>query len=325
MLVKIDEKDRKILLALYKNSRQGTTAVAKQVGLSRENVDYRIRRMEKESLIREYNTYFDESALELKRFVFFIQFVNLKGNIEEDIMNFLRNHSATTWIGPIAGKWSVIFDVVVKREQKITDAMNGFFSKYEKNIAGYISYAVEEEQVFLSKILSIDYVEKFHVGNKKKKLILDSIDWNILKFLNDDSRVSYAFLSLKLKLTANAIKRRIKTLDNAGIIQGYSIGIDFRRLGYEWFTLNLNLASFGLDFEQRLKSFFRIHPKVIFYCRNNGMWEYDVGVCAKNSQELRSFINELRSKFPEEVKIADVFITLEEVKGYKLPRGVFVK
>ena len=44
---------------------------------------------------------------------------------------------------------------------------------------------------------------------------------------------------------------------------------------------------------------------------------------AKNSTELRYLINELRTKFPDELKIVDVFITLDEIKGYQLQDGVF--
>lgn len=44
---------------------------------------------------------------------------------------------------------------------------------------------------------------------------------------------------------------------------------------------------------------------------------------ARNSNELRDFINELRSDFSKELKITDVFITLDQLTSYKLPKGVF--
>jgi Lrp/AsnC family transcriptional regulator, leucine-responsive regulatory protein len=157
----------------------------------------------------------------------------------------------------------------------------------------------------------------------KKKYELDETDWKIINCLNDNAKVSYAELSQTIKLTANAIKKRIKSMEDAGIIAGYTVSLDIRKLGYEWYTINLNLAKFGEETEKKLKLFFKMHKKVIFYCRDNGVWEYDVGIFAKNSGELREFINELRTKFSEEIRITDVFITLEEVKGYKLPRGVF--
>jgi Lrp/AsnC family leucine-responsive transcriptional regulator len=325
VVLKLDVYDKKILLRLYRNSRESTTSIGRHVHLRRENVDYRIKKLQNLGMIKEYNTYFNEMLLDLKRGVFLVQLINLRGETEIEIMNFLKKHHGTTWIGPTAGKWSIIFDVVIKNDKKFTEVMKNFFTKYEKNIGEYIFISVEESEVFFQKIFSdVDYSQKkIQKKTKNKKLVLDDIDWKILRELNNDARISYAILSSKIKLTANAIKKRIKLLENSGIIENYTISLDFRKLGYDWYTLNLNLTKFDDDTEKRLKMFFKEHKKVIFYCRDNGAWEYDVGIFAKNSDELRVFINELRSKFSEEIKIRDVFVTLEEVKGYKLPYGVF--
>jgi DNA-binding Lrp family transcriptional regulator len=328
--IKLDAYDKKILLELYENARASTTSIGRKIRLKRENVDYKIRRLESLGLIKEYNTFFDENILGLKRHVFCLQLVNLHEEMEKKIMNYLVNHPHTTWIGPAVGKWSIAFDVVVKNNQKFSEVMKEFFSKYQNYIGDYISFSVEWEEVYFHKVMSEKSFgpvkkEKTNAKRRKeeKKTSLDGIDWKILKMLNANSKASYVDISLKTKLTANAIKKRIKSLEDAGIIQGYTISIDFRKLGYDWYTLNLNLARFGEDVENRLKMFARAHRKVIFLCRDNGQWEYDIGLFVKNSGELREFINELRSRFPEEVRIADVFITLEEVKGYKLPDGVF--
>ena len=61
----------------------------------------------------------------------------------------------------------------------------------------------------------------------------------------------------------------------------------------------------------------------MFYYKYIGAWDYDIGVIVKDSNELRNFINELRTAFSEEIKINDVFLILEEVTGYKLPEGIF--
>ncbi len=67
-----------------------------------------------------------------------------------------------------------------------------------------------------------------------------------------------------------------------------------------------------------------IYKEVVFYYRYiGGGWDYDIGVLVQNSDELRDFINEYRKKFSDVSKISDVFLTLEETTGYKMPEGVF--
>jgi len=55
----LDLKDRKILYYLDINSRQSNSDIAKKVGLSKEVVNYRIKRLEKEGIIKGYYTVLD--------------------------------------------------------------------------------------------------------------------------------------------------------------------------------------------------------------------------------------------------------------------------
>ena len=72
----------------------------------------------------------------------------------------------------------------------------------------------------------------------------------------------------------------------------------------------------------QLKNYLSNHKRVIFYNRYlGGAWDYDIGIVVKDANELRDFINEIRSEFSDSIKINDVFIVLEESAGYKLPKG----
>ena len=116
----------------------------------------------------------------------------------------------------------------------------------------------------------------------------------------------------------------LESLEKKGFIARYTISIDWKKLGYEWYGLQFNLTKFGEDIEMKLKDYLNNHKKVILYNRYlGGAWDYDIGILIKNSNELREFINELRSEFSNEIKITDVFLILEETTGYKMPEGVF--
>ena len=42
---------------------------------------------------------------------------------------------------------------------------------------------------------------------------------------------------------------------------------------------------------------------IIFYYKySGGVWDYDLGVIVKNSEELREYINEFRTSFSEFIK-----------------------
>ena len=141
--------------------------------------------------------------------------------------------------------------------------------------------------------------------------------------ISKNSRIEYKELAEKIKLTANAIKYRIKNLEAVGIIKGYTASIDIRKFGYEWYNLQLKLTSNKKESE--LKQFLRQNSKVIYFYNYLGHenWDLDVGVIVKNSIDLREFILELREKFGDVLKIYDLYVTVEESKPNQAPTGIF--
>ena len=64
LIVQLDLKDRKNLYHLDLNCRQSNTQIGKKAGLSRQVVEYRIKRMEEEGIIKGYWTNIDAYRFE---------------------------------------------------------------------------------------------------------------------------------------------------------------------------------------------------------------------------------------------------------------------
>lgn len=60
----------------------------------------------------------------------------------------------------------------------------------------------------------------------------DTIDRKLLSVLQRDSRLSIAELGAEVGLSASACHRRVKLLEEGGVISGYGARLDPRRLGY---------------------------------------------------------------------------------------------
>ncbi|HID05314.1 MAG TPA: Lrp/AsnC family transcriptional regulator [Candidatus Caldiarchaeum subterraneum] len=61
---------------------------------------------------------------------------------------------------------------------------------------------------------------------------LDDIDYNILKVLVKDSRLSYREVAKRLGLAVGTVASRIKQLESRGVIKGYTLMLDHEKLGY---------------------------------------------------------------------------------------------
>lgn len=61
---------------------------------------------------------------------------------------------------------------------------------------------------------------------------LDAIDWRILRELQADGRITNVALAEKVGLSAPPCLRRVRTLEEAGVINGYTVLLDEKMLGF---------------------------------------------------------------------------------------------
>ena len=64
------------------------------------------------------------------------------------------------------------------------------------------------------------------------KLKLDEIDHQILDLLIDNTRTAFTEIAKQLLISAGTVHVRVKKMEDAGIIKGSSLTLDYKKLGY---------------------------------------------------------------------------------------------
>lgn len=90
------------------------------------------------------------------------------------------------------------------------------------------------------------------------KARLDRIDWQILKELQAEGRITNVELARRVGISAPPCLRRVKALEDAGLIHGYRALLDGRQLGFEvtalaMVSLHSQAESDLIAFEERVK------------------------------------------------------------------------
>ena len=85
------------------------------------------------------------------------------------------------------------------------------------------------------------------------KADLDAIDWKILRELQDDGRITNVELSKRVGISAPPCLRRVKRLEQSGIIRGYRAMLNSPALGLE--VVAFCLIGLNHQSETELKAF----------------------------------------------------------------------
>lgn len=121
------------------------------------------------------------------------------------------------------------------------------------------------------------------------KFKLDDVDHKILDLLIDNSRIPFTDIAKKLLISAGTVHVRVKKMEEFGIIQGSSLALDYKKLGYTFiayigiFLEKTHLTNFVLD---KLKSI----PYVTVAHITTGRFNIFCKIRSKNTTHAKEII-----------------------------------
>jgi DNA-binding Lrp family transcriptional regulator len=144
---------------------------------------------------------------------------------------------------------------------------------------------------------------------------LDALDRKILDALQSDGRISNVDLAARVHLSAPQCLRRVRALEERGVIRGYRALAAAERLGLgvtAYVHLNIDADAFGhvRDIEATIRSF----PQILECYTVSGDYDYLLKVVARDLKSLSQFLTD---RLMQTRGVADVrsMICLEEVKA----------
>lgn len=119
---------------------------------------------------------------------------------------------------------------------------------------------------------------------------MDSINWNILKYLQINARRSNTEVGRQVGISSPAVSERIKKMEDAGIIEGYKTIVSPYEVGYQLKAIITLRAFMGKlkPFLEKVKTF----DEVINCYRITGDENIVMVVVLKNQKHLERLIDQ---------------------------------
>jgi DNA-binding Lrp family transcriptional regulator len=130
-------------------------------------------------------------------------------------------------------------------------------------------------------------------------LQLDLIDRKLLRLLQEDSRRSVQELGLAVGLSASACHRRVKALEENGIVVGYRAILDPRALGYAMqFFIEVGLQSQKETSLDAFEAAVRDIPEVLECHLMAGQADYLLRVMCRDPEDFERLHRRLAAQLP---------------------------
>ena len=137
---------------------------------------------------------------------------------------------------------------------------------------------------------------------------VDAIDRSILRLLRLDARMSNARLAAEVGLSASACLRRIRIMEQAGIIKGYTALIDAANAEASIAVIiNITLERQTEDHLDRFEAAVRKHPEIRECFLMTGGSDYLLRVEVENAGEFERIHKEILSALPGVLRIHSSF------------------
>jgi len=320
-MVKIDLKDRKILYELDLNCRQSNTQIGKKVGLKKDVVAYRIKRMQDDGIIKNYWTAINTFKLGYNVFRIYINFHYVSTQIRNEIIEYFTEYENSWAVATVEGPIDLGLVLWVKNIyefyqfwDKTLEKFEDYFERY--TISVYIQAVGYKKSYLLDKFDKTD--NKMYEATCDGTIVkIDETDYKILNEIASNARTPLIELSKKLGCSSQSINYRLKNLEKSGVIQAFRVNIDRSALDLQLYKVDIFLK----QYKQRKNIIKYLEEHGYMECLNvaAGWSDIEPEIVVKNTDELIRIMEEISNNFPDSIRKQDYWIMAKVHRERWLP------
>jgi Lrp/AsnC family leucine-responsive transcriptional regulator len=316
----LDLKDRKILYHLDLNSRQSFSKIGRKIGLHKDSVSDRVKKLQDQGIILRYTTLTDELKLGFSVMRISINFQNITLEKRDEIIDHFVKYEYSEVVATTEGSIDLNILMSTLNGSEIYPFWQKTLSKYNDYFEKYTTSTYIGENIYPKSFLINEKKDRNNIIVRGGLLTyIDELDHDILKEISKNSRIPTIELAKKFDKTSITINKSINRLINLGIILRFSITVDWQKIGYSWFKLDLFLKEY--EKLQTVKKYVEMNPNLAYIDKSLGYADLELEYIVKNMNQLRIIIEDLYTKFPKVIRNYSYFEIIKNHKWINIPQS----
>jgi DNA-binding Lrp family transcriptional regulator len=145
-----------------------------------------------------------------------------------------------------------------------------------------------------------------------KNYTVDKESCEILKILLKNSRENLAQIAIKTGYSVDIVRNRMKKMESLGIINRYTIDIDYKTLGYEFYKTFLYFNNLDEEQLQRLTNYCLLDQNIIHIVKQISSWDIELEIMCENYHKYNEIISKLTEQFSDIINKTETAIMSED-------------
>lgn len=295
---KLDVKDHRILKELDENADISLRQLAKNVRLSHQVVEYRLKKLINNRVILAISSWIDYGKMGYMLFRVHIRFKTFSKEKRREFENFVIKSHKCFCVGSVLGEWDEYIEIIARMPSDFENEINEIAGKFSDEIEDYETLIINRMHVFSYGYIMEGMKSKNFVSQDTiQEIPIDENDIEILKILSKNSRTPILQIASDIGMSRSAVKERIKKLHEKEIISGNRMLINFKKMGKESYKIFFKMKSNETE-RKRFIEFARVHPNIIYAFELFGTYQMDIEVQIDNREKLQELLINMRTMFP---------------------------
>ncbi len=134
---KLDEIDKKILKELSNNAGINIIDLSEKLGLTRDTVNYRMKKLTKEKVIMQYRCYPNLNKIGINLYKLILRTKNLSEENEKQLKDYVEAHKKATQLLKLIGSWDIEIEFETVGEDELYSILTEIRKKFSNIIRDF--------------------------------------------------------------------------------------------------------------------------------------------------------------------------------------------
>lgn len=316
-MYKLSPRERLLLAVVELGAQLPYAEIARRLKTKEHTARYALLKLQEENIISLPRPIIDWNRLGIIHHSLFFSLGSKGIRGREKLLKVLHADPEVSWIFELGGEFHFGISLSVRDVRAMVDFLKKLSVQFgdvifSKSLTTQVAFHYYGRRYFSPNIKGRSAVN-FCI-HQKTPIVIDEVDQAIIKGLTTEQYRSLREFSNRINIPHPTVDRRVRSLEQRGVIRGYFHWIDTDKLGVQRFVLLANARGLSSSFMTELLRYAEEELNVVYLTECIGEWDFEIGIEVDSSHAVSLLTQRLYERLGDSIQSLNVIPILKYFK-----------